>query len=272
MATPASSKRIADVAFIAAGLGFLYLPIAILVLYSFNESRLVNVWAGFSVKWYAALFRDQSLLAAAANSLQIAFVSATLACVLGTLAALALTRFARFRGRMLLGAMIGAPLVMPEVITGLSLLLLFVTMTDAIGWPAQRGMLTIIIAHVTFCTAYATIVIAARLGEFDRHLELAAMDLGATRIKAFLLVTLPIATPALVSAWLLCFTLSLDDLVIASFVSGPSSSTLPMEVFSSVRLGLSPKINALATILLALGGAGLYLSWWVMARTGRQGR
>ncbi|MCH9662403.1 MAG: ABC transporter permease subunit [Gammaproteobacteria bacterium] len=267
--TGSKSMRVFGIATVVVGLSYLYVPVLILVLYSFNESRLVSVWGGFSLKWYAELFRDDGLINAALNSLQAAFISATLAVVLGTLAALTLTRFARFRGRTLFSAMITAPLVMPEVITGLSLLLLFVSMSDIIGWPAQRGMATIIIAHVTFCTAFATVIISARLGELDPNLEHAAMDLGASRLKAFLYITLPIASPALLAAWLLTFTLSLDDLVIASFVSGPASTTLPMEVFSSVRLGVSPKINALATILIGLVTIGLALSWVIMARRQR---
>jgi len=249
------------------GFGFLYVPILVLMIYSFNESRLVTVWGGFSVKWYGELLRDRQILDAVWMSLRIAFLAATAAVVLGMMAGIALARLGRFRGRMLLGAIVTAPLVMPEVITGLSLLLLFVASGQLFGFPAERGMLTIWIAHVTFCTAFVTVIIAARLGEFDRTLEEAAMDLGARPAKVFLRVTLPAISPALLAGWLLAFTLSLDDLVIASFVTGPGASTLPIVVFSSVRLGVSPKINALATILVLLAFAGAALAWLQMAKS-----
>lgn len=249
-----------------AGLAFLYLPMLILVIYSFNESRLVTVWAGFSTKWYGELLRDRQIMSAVWMSLRIAVLAASAATLLGTLAGLALARLGWFRGRNLFGAMITAPLVMPEVITGLSLLLLFVAMAQLLGWPAERGALTIWIAHVTFCTAYVTVVVVARLSELDESLEEAALDLGATPLRAFFRVTLPIISPALLAGWLLAFTLSLDDLVIASFVTGPGASTLPIVVFSSVRLGVSPKINALATILIGLVLLGSCLAWWVSRR------
>ncbi|WP_370462619.1 ABC transporter permease subunit [Pseudomaricurvus sp. HS19] len=250
------------------GLGFLflYLPIFVLMFYSFNESRLVTVWAGFSTKWYGELFRDDQMMGAVWMSLKIAFLSATMAVALGTMASVALVRFGRFRGKTVFTAMMTAPLVMPEVITGLSLLLLFVTLAQMIGWPAERGMLTIWIAHTTFNMAYVAVVVSARLRELDKSLEEAAMDLGANRLAVFFKVTLPIVAPALFSGWLLAFTLSLDDLVIASFVSGPGSTTLPMVVFSSVRLGVSPKINALATILVLSVAAVSLLGWWLMRR------
>lgn len=239
---------------ILAGLGFvfLYAPIVALVVFSFNESRLVTVWAGFSTRWYVALFTDRQILNSAWVSLQIAFVSATLASVLGVLAAFVLTRFGRFRGRLLLTGMATAPLVMPEVITGLSLLLLFVAMEQMIGWPAGRGMLTVIIAHTTFCLAFVAVIAQSRLRDMDKSLEEAAQDLGAGPVRVFFDVTLPVIAPAIVAGWLLAFTLSLDDLVIASFVSGPGASTLPMVVFSKVRLGVSPDVNALATIIIAV--------------------
>lgn len=248
------------------GLGFLflYMPMVILIVYSFNESRLVTVWGGFSTKWYTELVQDTQMMDAAWRSLKIAFLSASAAVVLGTMAGIVMVRFPRFRGRTLFGGMITAPLVMPDVIIGLSLLLLFVTMSKWIGWPEARGMLTIWIAHVTFCTAYVAVVVSARLREFDMSLEEAAMDLGADRLKTFMVITLPIISPALIAGWLLAFTLSLDDLVIASFVSGPSSTTLPMQVFSSVRLGVTPKINALATILIAIVSLGALVGWWIM--------
>ena len=235
---------------VALGYLFLYGPIVTLIVYSFNESRLVTVWSGFSTKWYGALLANEKLLDAAFLSLKIAAASATGAMILGTLCAIVLVRFGRFRGRFLFSAMTTAPLVMPEVITGLSLLLLFVSMQQLIGWPDGRSPLTIAIAHITFATAYASVVVQARLAQMDRSLEEAALDLGARPFKVFMTVTLPLIAPSLIASWLLAFTLSLDDLVVSSFVSGPGSSTLPMVVFSSVRLGLSPEINALATILV----------------------
>ena len=247
-------------AMLLLGFVFLYAPILSLIVYSFNESKLVTVWAGFSLKWYGELFRDEGIMKAAWVSIRIAFFTATASVVLATIAAMVMTRMRSFRGKMLFGGLITAPLVMPEVITGLSILLLFVSM------GMDRGMITIWIAHVTFCMAFVTVVVSSRLSELDKSIEEAAMDLGANRVKVFFLITLPIIMPALVSGWLLAFTLSIDDLVVASFVSGPSSTTLPMKVFSSVRLGLSPKINALATLMiLAVSIAGL-VAWWLMAR------
>lgn len=231
--------------------GFLYGPIASLVIYSFNASRLVTVWAGFSTHWYGELLHNDAIKDAALVSLQIAVAAATGALVLGTLAGYALQRYRRFRGRLLFSALTTAPLVMPEVITGLSLLLLFVALEQAIGWPQGRGILTITIAHITLGTAYVAVIVESRLAAFDRSLEEAALDLGARPAKVFLAITLPLIAPALIAGWLLAFTLSLDDLVIASFTSGPSSTTLPMVIFSSVRLGVSPQINALATLFLA---------------------
>ena len=216
------------------GFAFLYVPIISLVVYSFNESRLVTVWGGFSTKWYGALVRNQQILDAAWLSLKVAAASATIAVVLGTLAGMVLARFGPFRGRTLLSGMTTAPLVMPEVITGLSLLLLFVTMEQLIGWPAGRGITTIIISHITLTMAYVTVIVQSRLSQMDDSLEEAAQDLGARPAKVFFLVTLPIIFPALMSGWLLAFTLSLDDLVITSFVAGPGSSTLPMVIFSLV--------------------------------------
>ncbi|MEX2616332.1 MAG: ABC transporter permease subunit [Alphaproteobacteria bacterium] len=249
------------IAALAFGYVFLYGPILSLVIYSFNDSRLVTVWGGFSTRWYGALLENEKLLGAAFLSLKIAAFSATGAVVLGTLCAIALVRFGRFRGRLLFSAMTTAPLVMPEVITGLSLLLLFVTMQQLTGWPEGRSPLTITIAHVTFATAYVAVVVKARLSQVDSSLEEAALDLGARPLKVFMTITLPLIAPSLIVGWLLAFTLSLDDLVIASFVSGPGSSTLPMVVFSSVRLGLSPEINALATILLGTVIIGAFAAW-----------
>ncbi len=239
------------------GLAFLYLPIVALVVYSFNASPRVTVWQGFSTRWYEALLHNEELITAAFLSLRIAAINATIAVVLGTLAAYTLVRYPRFRGRTLFTGMVAAPLVMPEVITGLSLLLLFVATQSLIGWPESRGVATITIAHITFSLAFVAVVVQARLVSFDESLEEAAQDLGAPPWRVFFLVTLPIIAPALVSGWLLAFTLSLDDLVIASFVSGPGASTLPMVVFSMVRRGLSPEINALATLFIGAVTLGI---------------
>jgi putrescine transport system permease protein len=239
------------------GLLFLYLPIATVVAYSFNGGRLVTVWAGFSFHWYRELLHNEPLLAAAWLSLRIAAATATLAVVLGTLAGLVLARFGLFRGRALFAGMIAAPLVMPEVILGLAMLLLFVTMEQLVGWPAGRGATTIFLAHVTFTLSFVAVLVQSRIAGLDRSLEEAAMDLGARPTKVFLLITLPIISPALLSGWLLAFTLSLDDLVITSFVSGPGSTTLPQYIFSSVRLGLNPQINALAAILMSVVAIGI---------------
>jgi putrescine transport system permease protein len=259
---------------IAATLGFafLYAPIVSLVIFSFNESSLVTVWSGFSTKWYGELFSDPQLLDAAWLSVQVAFCAATIALVLGTLCAVALVRFRHFRGRTVLSATVSAPLVMPDVITGLALLLLFVAMEAAIGWPSGRGLLTIIIAHSTFCMAYVVVVVQSRLVDLDLSLEEAAMDLGANPVRVFFDITLPIIAPALVSGWLLAFTLSLDDLVIASFVSGPGSSTLPMVIFSKVRLGVSPDINALATIIIGIVALGVIGATIFQLRSRPRGR
>ena len=252
------------------GFAFLYVPIIVLIVYSFNESRLVTVWSGFSLKWYGELFNDSQMMRAVGVSLRIAFMSATSAVVLGTMAALIMVRFGSFKGKTLFTSMITAPLVMPEVITGLSLLLLFVSLDQFIGWPGGRGMTTIWIAHTTFCMAYVTVVVNSRLQEMDGSLEEAALDLGASRLKVFFLITLPIVSPALVAGWLLAFTLSLDDLVIASFVSGPGSTTLPMEVFSSVRMGVSPKVNALSALLVTAIASVTFFAWWFMRRQERK--
>jgi putrescine transport system permease protein len=248
------------------GFAFLYIPVASLIFYSFNASKLVTVWGGFSTKWYGELLQNQQILSAAWLSLKVATLTATLAVALGTIAGLVLARFGPFKGRTLLSGLTTAPLVMPEVITGLSMLLLFVTMEQLIGWPAGRGMTTIVIAHITFTMAYVTVIIQSRLSELDDSLEEAAMDLGARPFKVFFLITLPIIAPALMSGWLLAFTLSLDDLVITSFVAGPGSSTLPMVIFSKVRLGVSPDINALATILVSIVSIGVVIAGITMSR------
>jgi len=243
------------------GFAFLYLPMLILIVYSFNESRLVTVWAGFSTKWYGELLHNQAFLNAAWVTLKVAVISSTLAAVLGTMAAYAMVRAGRFRGRTLFSGMIYAPLVMPEVITGLSLLLLFI----AIGM--DRGVTTIVLAHTTFSMCYVSVVVSSRLATFDQSLEEAALDLGCTPFDAFRSVTLPIIAPAVVSGWLLAFTLSLDDLVIASFTSGPSSTTLPIKIYSAVRLGVSPEINALSTIMILIVTVGVIAASLVSKRS-----
>jgi putrescine transport system permease protein len=248
------------------GFTFLYVPIISVVVYSFNASKLVTVWAGFSTKWYAALLKDRQILDAALLSLKIAAINATGATILGTLAGLALARFGRFRGRALFSGMTSAPLVMPDVITGLSLLVLFVSMEQLIGWPQGRGVTTIVIAHITLSMSYVTVIMQARLSQVDRSLEEAAMDLGATPAKVFFAITLPIISPALVSGWLLAFTVSLDDLVIANFAAGPGSTTLPMVIFSKMRLGVSPDINALATVMVTIVAIGVAIASVVLMR------
>lgn len=250
------------------GLAFLYLPVFLLILYSFNASRLVTVWAGFSTKWYGELFRNQQLLEAAWLSIRIAAVNATVAVVLGTLAANALVRCGRFRARTGFELLLAAPLVMPDVIIGLSLLLLFVAMQQTLGWPDGRGFTTITIAHITFSMAYVAVVVRARLAGMDQSLEEAAMDLGARPLKVYLTITLPLIAPALLAGWLLAFTLSLDDLVIASFVAGPGSTTLPMVVYASVRMGVSPQINALATIIVAIVTLAVIIAGFALRRPG----
>ncbi len=233
------------------GFAFLYLPMVLLVIYSFNSSKLVTVWAGFSTQWYGSLLRDEAFLDAAWVTLQVAVISSTMATLLGTMAAYVLVNSGRFFGRTLFSGMIYAPLVMPEVITGLSLLLLF------IGIGLDRGILTIVLAHTTFSMCYVSVVVSSRLVSFDRSLEEAALDLGCNRFDAFRLVTLPIIAPAVIAGWLLAFTLSLDDLVIASFVSGPSSTTLPIKIWSAVRLGVTPEINALSTLMIGIVTVGV---------------
>ena len=242
---------------VAFGYAFLYVPILSVMIYSFNDSRLVTLWGGFSLRWYAHLLEDEEVLEAALLSLRIAAVSATIATSLGALVALAMQRLTRLRGRLLLAGMITAPLVMPEIITGLSLLFLFISMAEWIGWPATRGATTITIAHVTFSMAYVAVVVRSRLAGMDESLEEAAMDLGGRPLAVFFDITVPMLLPALVSGWLLAFTLSLDDLVISSFVSGPGATTLPMLIFAKVRLGVTPDINAIATIIIALVAIGV---------------
>ncbi|WP_459207440.1 ABC transporter permease subunit [Pseudomonas sp. MLB6B] len=244
------------------GLVFIYLPMVILVIYSFNASKLVTVWGGWSVKWYVGLLDNTQLMGSVMRSLEIALYTAVAAVALGTLAAFVLTRITRFKGRTLFGGLVTAPLVMPEVITGLSLLLLFVAMAQMIGWPQERGIVTIWIAHTTFCAAYVAVVVSARLRELDLSIEEAAMDLGARPWKVFLLITIPMIAPSLAAGGMMSFALSLDDLVLASFVSGPGSTTLPMEVFSAVRLGVKPEINAVASLILLSVSLVTFLVWY----------
>ena len=251
------------------GYAFLYIPIVTMIAWSFNDSRLITVWTGFSFRWYQALWENEQIIDAALLSLRIAFVSATFATLLGTLAALAMVRLGRFRGRTLFSGMLAAPLVMPEVITGLSLLMLFVSLQDLIDWPSRRGATTIAIAHITFALAYVAVVVQARLTAMDQSLEEAAMDLGGRPMGVTLDITLPLIAPAMLSGWLLAFTLSLDDLVIASFVSGPESSTLPMVIYSKVKLGIAPDVNALAAVIVSIVGLGVLAAGWVLIRAAR---
>jgi putrescine transport system permease protein len=251
------------------GIAVLYIPILVLIGYSFNASELVNVWGGFSTTWYTELLHNRQILNAAALSLEIGVVASTGAVILGTLAAIALTRYRAFHGRLLLTGMVNAPLVMPEVVTGITQLLLFVSMLQLFGWP-HRGFTTIVIAHIAFCTAYVTITVQSRLLSADRSLEEAAMDLGSGPVRAFCEITLPIIAPALAAGWLLSFTLSLDDLVISSFVSGPGASTLPMVIYSKVKLGLSPDVNALASIIICVVGGCVIFAGYFMRRAERR--
>ena len=254
------------------GLLFIYLPMVIMVIYSFNASKLVTVWGGWSFKWYLGLLDNKQLVSSVLRSLEIACYTAISAVALGTVAAFVLTRIPRFRGRTLFGGLVTAPLVMPEVITGLSLLLLFVAMAQLVGWPTERGMVTIWIAHTTFCTAYVAIVVSARLRELDLSIEEAAMDLGAKPWKVFFLITIPMIAPSLAAGGMMSFALSLDDLVLASFVSGPGSTTLPMEVFSAVRLGVKPEINAVASLILLSVSLFTFSSWYLVARAEKRRR
>ena len=251
---------------LVVGLLFIYLPMLILVIYSFNASKLVTVWGGWSLKWYTGLLDNTQLMGSVMRSLEIAFYTAIAAVALGTLAAFVLTRISHFKGRTLFGGLVTAPLVMPEVITGLSLLLLFVAMAQMIGWPQERGIVTIWIAHTTFCSAYVAVVVSSRLRELDLSIEEAAMDLGAKPWKVFFLITIPMIAPSLAAGAMMSFALSLDDLVLASFVSGPGSTTLPMEVFSAVRLGVKPEINAVASLILLAVSLVTFMVWFFSRR------
>ena len=248
----------------AFGYAFLYIPLLSVIFYSFNDSRLVTLWGGFSLRWYRSLLESDEIWSAALLSLQIAATSATVAMIFGTLVALVLNRLGSFRGRLLLTGMVSAPLVMPEIILGISLLFLFITLSDWIGWPGARGVTTITIAHITCGTAYVAIIVRSRLASHDQSLEETAMDLGAKPARVFLDITVPMIAPSMVAGWLLSFTLSLDDIVIASFVSGPGSTTLPMLIFSKVRLGVTPDINALAAVIIALVSIGVIAAGVIM--------
>jgi putrescine transport system permease protein len=254
---------------LSLGFAFLYLPIAALVIYSFNDSAIPNQWQGFTLKWYAQLMRDEEMLGGLWLSLQIALFTACGAVVLGTLAAFALVKYTRFKGRTLFSGMVAAPLVMPEVVVGLSLLLMLVSVQRALGFP-ERGMLTIWIGHLLLGTAYAAVVIQSRLKDLNPQLEEAAMDLGARPHQVFWLVTLPMIGQSLVSAWLLTFTISLDDVVLAAFLSGPGSTTMPLVIFSRARLGLNPSVNAVATVIIVIVAIGVMLATWLIARAERQ--
>ncbi len=251
---------------ITFGLAFFYIPMILLVIYSFNYSKLVPVWGGWSLRWYEVLFKSEEVWNAVTLSLKIAIINASFATILGMLAALSMVRFGRFRGRTLFGGMLVAPLVMPEVITGLSLLVFFISMKQLIGWPAERGFATITIAHITFSMAYVAVTVQARLTGMGQDLEEAAADLGAKPFKVLTAITIPRLTPALISGWLLAFTLSLDDLVIASFVTGPGANTLPILIFSRIRLGLRPDINALATIIILFVATAVAIAALLMYR------
>ncbi len=252
------------------GLAFQYIPMILLVIYSFNKSKIVPVWGGFSTKWYGVLFESEEVWEAVSLSLKIAAVNACFATILGTLAGLALVRFGSFKGRTLFSGMISAPLVMPEVITGLSLLLLFITLNEFFGWPSERGFTTITIAHITFSMAYVAVIIQSRLAGMAQDLEEAAQDLGAKPFRVLTDITLPLLAPGMLAGWLLAFTLSLDDLIIATFVSGPGAVTLPMLIYSRVRLGLRPDINALATLIILVVAIGVLIAAWIMFRQQKQ--
>jgi putrescine transport system permease protein len=267
--TSAAFNRRFAIGWLAAGFVFLYLPIVALVVYSFNDSPVANVWRGFTLKWYAALAEDHELLAGLWLSVKIAFLTACGSVLLGTLAAFALIKYRRFTGRTVFNGMVNAPLVMPEVVVGLSLLLMLVSVQRAIGFP-ERGMMTIWLGHLLLGLAYATVVIQARLGELNPQLEEAAMDLGARPHQVFRLVTLPMITQSMLSAWLLTFTLSLDDVVLSAFLSGPGATTMPLVIFSRARLGLSPSVNAIATVVVVVVAIGVVAASYAIARAERR--
>jgi putrescine transport system permease protein len=252
------------------GFAFFYIPILSMIVYSFNESRLATVWGGFSTKWYVSLFSNRQVAAALILSLQIALISATIATILGTMAGIALARFTRFRGRLVFTGLVTAPLVMPEVITGISSLMLFILMAEWIGWPGQRGFTTITLAHITFSMVFVTTVVQARMLQADRAIEEAAMDLGSRPWQVMWDVTLPTIFPAILSGWLLAFTISLDDVVITSFTTGPGNTTLPLLIWSKVKLGVTPDVNALATLTVLVVGIGVVLAGWILNRAERR--
>lgn len=248
------------------GFAFLYIPILVLIVFSFNQSAIASVWGGFSLRWYTALFNNEKIIEAALLSFKIAAASATFATILGTMAGLALTNMGRYRGRLIFTGLIAAPLIMPEVITGLSLLLMFISLQELIGWPMTRGASTITIAHTTFSMAYVAVIVQSRLSGMDRSLQEAAMDLGGRPMQVAFDITLPLIAPSMLSGWLLAFTLSLDDLVIASFTSGAGSSTLPMVIFSKIKLGVTPDINALASLIIGTVALGIFLAMWIIVK------
>jgi putrescine transport system permease protein len=258
------------VAWLSFGFAFLYIPLVSLVIYSFNKSRLATLWGGFSTEWYFKLFENTQIIDAASLSLRIAAVSATFATILGTMAGFALARFTRFRGRTMFSGLVSAPLVMPEVITGLSLLFLFIMMEQAIGWPRGRGATTVTLAHITFSMSYVAVIVRSRLSSMDRSVEEAAMDLGSKPMRVLFDITLPIISPAMISGWLLAFTLSLDDVVITAFTTGPGANTLPLVVWSKVKLGVTPDINALATIIIGIVTTCVILAGIVMYRADKR--
>jgi putrescine transport system permease protein len=249
------------------GFAFFYIPILSMMVYSFNGSRLATVWGGFSTKWYVSLFSNRQIIAALILSLKIALVSSVMATILGTMAGITLARFRRFRGRTLFSGLVTAPLVMPEVITGVSALMFFILMAEYIGWPGQRGFTTITLAHITFSMVFVTTIVHSRMVQADRAIEEAAMDLGARPWQVMRDVTLPVISPAILSGWLLAFTISLDDVVITSFTTGPGNTTLPLLIWSKVKLGVTPDINALATITVLVVGVGVALAGWQLHRT-----
>jgi putrescine transport system permease protein len=258
------------VTWLVFGFAFFYIPILSMMFFSFNKSRLATVWGGFSLQWYGRLFKNSQILDAAILSIEIAIMSATFATILGTMAGMAIARFSRFRGRTLFSGLVSAPLVMPEVITGVSMLLLFVFMQQLIGWPAGRGITTVTIAHTTFSMSYVAVVVQSRLTSMDRSLEEAAMDLGSKPLQVLFDVTIPIIAPAMISGWLLAFTLSLDDVVITSLTNGPGTTTLPIYIWGKVKLGVTPDINALATIIVVVVGIGVAIAGLLMHRAEKQ--
>lgn len=251
---------------LALGLAFFYIPILSMIVYSFNASRLATVWGGFSTRWYVSLFSNQQVWDALILSLKIALISATIATILGTMAGITLARFTKFRGRTLFSGLVTAPLIMPEVITGISMLVFFILMADWVGWPGSRGFTTITLAHITFSMVFVTTIVQARMLQADRAIEEAAMDLGSRPWQVMFDVTLPVISPAILAGWLLAFTISLDDVVISSFVTGPGNTTLPLLVWSKVKLGVTPDINALATLMVVTVGLGVVVAGIILTR------